>query len=203
MHINYNRNYILENDVVCLRPLEMNDYENLLSFAIEEPDLWRFSAISAAGAAGMNNYITQAVCARNDQKEYPFIVFDKRINAYAGSTRFYDIQPINKVLQLGYTWYGSKFQSTGLNKNCKFLLLQFAFDTLGCERVEFRADKDNEKSVAAMKSIGCVMEGILRSNMPRISGRRRDSVVLSILKSEWQEQVKDKLQKAISLTKAT
>ena len=99
----------------------------------------------------------------------------------------------NQTLQLGYTWYGAKFQGTGLNKNCKLLLLQFAFETMGMERVEFRADKNNQRSIAAMKSIGCTNEGILRSNVPNAMGGRRDSIVLSILKHEWEGRVKELL----------
>jgi RimJ/RimL family protein N-acetyltransferase len=97
------------------------------------------------------------------------------------------------TLQLGYTWYGEKFRGTKLNKHCKFLLLQFAFEELGMERVEFRADARNQRSIAAMKSLGCMVEGVLRSNMPLEDGGRRDSIVLSILKSEWQNGVKEGL----------
>ena len=119
-----------------------------------------------------------------------FHCFDKRKNEYAGSTRFYDINPDYKTLQLGYTWYGKKFRETGLNKHCKFLLLSFAFEKSGMERVEFRADNSNERSIAAMKSIGCKVEGILRSQMPtQTEGVRRDSIVLSILKNEWFDEV--------------
>ncbi len=113
--------------------------------------------------------------------------------------RFYDINVPFKTLQLGYTWYGKKFQGTGLNKHCKYLLLSFAFETLGMERVEFRADNNNERSIAAMKSIGCKVEGVLRSNMPtREDGIRRDSIVLSILKDEWVDEVRRKLHKSLS-----
>jgi len=90
-----------------------------------------------------------------------------------------------QTIQLGYTWYGKQFQGTGLNKHCKFLLLQFAFEKMGMERVEFRADNNNKKSIAAMKSIGCQIEGVLRSHLPTLDGTRRDSIVLSILKDEW------------------
>jgi RimJ/RimL family protein N-acetyltransferase len=141
----------------------------------------------------MTKYVHTALNGRTAGIEYPFIVYDKKHNVYAGSTRFYDIQPANQTLQLGYTWYGEKYRGTGLNKHCKFLLLQFAFETLGAERVEFRADARNEKSIAAMKSIGCVVEGILRSNMPLEDGTRRNSIVLSILKSEWENGVKERL----------
>jgi RimJ/RimL family protein N-acetyltransferase len=139
--------------------------------------------ITAAGHYNLRNYLQIAENGRNDQKEYPFIVYDKKTNQYAGSTRFYDIQVDFQTLQLGYTWYGKEFQGTGLNKNCKYLLLEFAFEKWKMERVEFRADNENERSIAAMKSIGCKVDGILRSNMPKREGGRRDSIVLSILRT--------------------
>jgi RimJ/RimL family protein N-acetyltransferase len=98
---------------------------------------------------------------------------------------------------LGFTWYGKEFQGTDLNKNCKFLLLEFAFETVNMQRVEFRADNENKRSIAAMKSIGCVEEGILRSNSPKTDGGRRDSIVLSILKDEWFAKVKNDLKAKI------
>ena len=198
MSLDFRYNYTLENGKVLLRPLTSDDLEHLISFALNEPDLWRFSAISAAGRQGMKEYIELAVENRKQEKEYPFIVFDKLSGKYAGCSRFYDIQLVNKTLQLGYTWYGQDFQGTGLNKNCKFLLLRLAFDQLGFERVEFRADNNNARSIAAMKSIGCKVEGLLRSNMPKATGGRRDSIVLSILKEEWNSGVKEALAKRLS-----
>jgi len=186
--------HVLENERVVLRPLELNDYENLLYFSIREPELWKFSLVQAIGEEGLRNYLKLAVEARTIEKEYPFIVFDKKTNQYAGSTRFYDIQLSNKCLQLGFTWYGKNFQGTGLNKNCKYLLLQFAFEEMGMERVEFRADNDNKKSISAMKSIGCSVEGVLRSNGFKPDGNRRDSIVLSILRTEWESGLKKSLE---------
>jgi RimJ/RimL family protein N-acetyltransferase len=185
--------YLLEDDCVLLRPLRVEDCNNLLLFSLNEPELWKYSLIKVAGEQNLANYIQVALEARGSGKEYPFVVFDKRTNEYAGSTRFYDIQLFHKTLQLGYTWYGSKFHGTGLNKHCKYLLLQFAFEQIGMERVEFRADNNNARSIAAMKSIGCVEEGVLRSNTLKPDGTRRDSIVLSILKSEWENRVKEKL----------
>lgn len=191
--------YILENEKVLLRPLHVNHYENLIKFSVEQPDLWKYSLITAAGPESLKNYLQIADRGRNEQKEYPFIVFDKKTNQYAGSTRFYDIQTDFKTVQLGYTWYGKEFQGTGLNKNCKYLLLEFAFEKWKIERVEFRADNENVKSIAAMKSIGCKVDGVLRSNMPKREGGRRDSIVLSILKHEWENEVKEMLGKKIEV----
>jgi RimJ/RimL family protein N-acetyltransferase len=98
-----------------------------------------------------------------------------------------------KSTQLGYTWYSKKVWGTGLNQHCKFLLLQFAFDQIGFERVEFRADNNNKRSIAAMQKIGCTIEGVLRNHLPMPNGTRRDSIVLSILQQEWINKLKQNL----------
>jgi N-acetyltransferase len=189
----FTKDYILENEAVRLCPLQMSDYEHLLPFSLQEPEIWKYSSQNAHGEENLRQYIQTAVDARTAEKEYTFIVFDKKQNSYAGSTRFYDIQLSNQMWQLGFTWYGSAFQGTGLNKHCKYLLLQFSFDTMGMERVEFRADNLNSRSIAAMKSIGCVPEGVLRSHALKRDGTRRDSIILSILKSEWENSVREML----------
>lgn len=195
MALNFNKEaaYTLEDSSVLLRPLQLADVPNLLTISVNEPETWDYSSKSAAGEEALKAYITEALAARDAGTEYPFIVYDKTTQAYAGSTRFYDIQVKNDALQLGYTWYGKDFRGTGLNKHCKFLLLQFAFETLGAERVEFRADNRNQRSIAAMKSIGCTVEGVIRNHMPLDDGTRRDSIILSILKDEWYGTVKQNL----------
>ena len=184
IQFNFSENYILEDDVVLLRPIQLTDYEHLKKFSVYQPELWKYSLVNVAGEENLKRYIQETVNLRSAEKEFPFIVFDKRVQQYAGSTRFYDIQLSNKTLQLGYTWYGKEFHGTGLNKHCKYLLLEFAFEKMGMERVEFRADNNNEKSVAAMKSIGCTVEGVLRQNLILPDGKRRDSIILSILKNK-------------------
>lgn len=193
MPFDFNKEYKLENDNVALIPLQASDYDHLVYFSKHEPELWNYSLVRATPESGLKNYLSLAMEGRKNQKEYPFIVYDKVNKQFAGSTRFYDIQLSNKCLQLGFTWYGKQFQRTGLNQHCKYLILQFAFEEMEMERVEFRADNDNKKSITAMKSIGCVEEGILRSNGYRYTGERRDSIVLSILKDEWFSTVKEAL----------
>jgi RimJ/RimL family protein N-acetyltransferase len=189
---NFDHDYILENERVLLRPLIKSDLENLSAFSLEEPELWNYSLTPADGLKNLKSYMEMAIAGRANKTAYPFIVFDKFRQKYAGSTRFYDFQAGHLSTQLGYTWYGKAFQGTGLNKQCKYLLLEFAFEKLDLERVEFRADALNARSIAAMKSIGCVEEGILRSNCKSVNGRR-DSIILSILKNEWFASVKRKL----------
>jgi len=190
--------HILENENVLLRPLQMQDYDLLLEYALNEPGTWQYSLISAAGADNLKAYIQSALRARDDKKEYPFIVYDKVKQKHVGSTRFYDIQLNNQTLQLGYTWYAAAAQGTGLNRQCKYLMLEFAFEKMEMLRVEFRADNKNTRSINAMKSIGCTIEGVLRSNCASAGGQRRDSIVLSILSHEWQGTVKEMLKNKIS-----
>ena len=195
MLFDFENNYILENDFVQLRPLTVLDIPILLPFSEQEPELWQYSLLPARNEQELIKYIAVALEGRKNKREYAFVVYDKRKQAIAGSTRFYDIQLPTKTLQLGYTWYGKDFQGTGLNKHCKLLLLDFAFGFMEMERVEFRADAENKRSIAAMKRIGCVEEGILRSNGIKSNGDRRSSIILSILKSEWEQGVKDNLEK--------
>jgi N-acetyltransferase len=186
--------YYLENERVILRPLLLSDYDNLAGFAINEPDTWKYSLVSAAGEDGMRKYIDFALEQREQGKCYAFIIYDKLAGKYAGCTRFYEIEPVNKSMLLGYTWYGKEFRGTGLNKQCKFLLLEFAFEKLCMERIEFRADNNNALSIAAMKSIGCIEEGVFRNHLPDdANGGRKNTIVLSILKQEWENGGKEKL----------
>ncbi|MCD0474976.1 GNAT family N-acetyltransferase [Flavobacterium sp. EDS] len=198
MDFNFSSNIVLEDDLVLLRPLQTTDVENLLEISLNEPETWEYSLIRANGKENLENYIAIALKARDNKIEFPFIVFDKKSGKYAGSTRFYDIQLSFKTLQLGYTWYGSAFRGTGLNKHCKYLLLQYTFETMGMERVEFRADNNNQRSVAAMKSIGCKVEGVLRNHMPTFgSDVRRDTIILSIVREEWFDEVKENLRQKL------
>lgn len=196
MTLDFNRDYILENNRVSLRPLVTGDYDRLKEFSKNEPELWTYSLLKADGKENLKNYIAFAVKAREAGTSYPFIVYDKRKKAYAGTTRLYDFQEFHKTTQLGYTWYGKEFQRTGVNSNCKYLLLEWAFDILGLERVEFRADNNNAQSIEAMKRIGCTVEGVLRNNCTASDGRR-DSIVLSILKREWDAHIKAALEKKL------
>ena len=189
----FQQQVILEDERVLLRPLRSDDVEHLLPFSLHQPDIWYYGLITAAGEENLRKYINDAVKNMEDKKEYAFIVFDKKANRYAGSTRFYDIQQPYSTVQLGYTWYGEEFQRTGLNRHCKLLLLTYVFEEWGMERLEFRADATNKKSIEAMKAIGCIEEGILRSQVPLARGGRRDSIILSILKDEWFGHVKELL----------
>lgn len=182
----------LEDERVLLRPLRSKDFEHLLPFSEKEPELWEYSLQPGAGKENLLRYITHATLGRESGRVYPFIIYDKMLDAYAGSTRFYDIQPNCNASLIGYTFLGKKFQGTGLNRHCKFLMLSYAFDELELDRIEFRADVNNARSIASMKGIGATVEGVLRSHCMAPNGRR-DSIVLSILKDEWERNVSQDL----------
>lgn len=194
--IDLSQNVILENKRAKLRPMSVSDFDALLFYSMNEPDLWKYSLTRGDGAENLTNYMNAALEDRKINRSLPFVVIDKQTNKICGSTRFYDYQSVHNTIQLGYTWYGKEYHGTGLNKNCKLLLLQHAFENWKLDRVEFRADFENKRSIAAMKSIGCIEEGVLRSNCASPTGRR-DSIVLSILKDEWIKETKQKLSKKI------
>lgn len=185
LDFNTTSDIILENERVLLRPLLQDDAVYLSTYVKEEPSLWKYALTPITTELEFDQYIKTAIAARRLNTSYPFIVFDKLQNKYVGSTRFYDIQLENSSTQFGYTWYSEKSWGTGLNEHCKFLLLSHAFETIGFERVEFRADNRNKRSIAAMQKIGCTVEGVLRNHLPTSDGTRRDSIVLSMLKEEW------------------
>lgn len=185
--------YILEDERVLLRPVRAEDWQLFKNLPQKEPDIWQYSLVAIQNETDLKQYFQVAVDARSAATTYAFIVFDKLTQSFVGCTRFYDIQIHYLSTQLGYTWYAKSSWGAGVNLHCKYLLLQFAFEKLGLERVEFRADHDNKRSIAAMQKIGCTMEGVLRSHMPKPNGGRRDSIVFSILKTEWEHTVKTNL----------
>jgi len=190
MNFDFKENYILENEFVKLEPLKSSDFDVLLQYSENEPEIWEFNAGGANGRDNLEKYISNAILQRELEKEYAFIIFDKKTNNYIGSTRFYGIFLDNKTVEIGYTWYGRKYQGTGINKNCKYLLLEFAFDKLNMERVAFAANSKNSRSLNAMKSIGCVVEGVLRNCSKDAHGNRIDVTRLSILRDEWNNESK-------------
>jgi RimJ/RimL family protein N-acetyltransferase len=173
---------------VLLRSLSISDLENLLPFSLNEPELWDFSLLQARNENELRQYIKSALLQKAQHTAYPFLIFDKAMHQPAGSTRFYAIQERESCLSIGYTWIGKRFQGTGLNKAVKTLMLDFAFNQLNAERIEFRADSKNIRSISAIQSLGATFEGILRNHCFRPDGSRRDTAILSILRNEYNSE---------------
>jgi N-acetyltransferase len=195
--INFEKEYVLENDKIILRPMQVSDFDLLVTYSTNEPDIWKYNGNEPNSAENLKRYIDKALYNRKMGIDYPFTVVHKADNKVIGSTRLYSINVINKTTELGFTWYGKKYHGTYVNKNCKYLLLEFAFEQLGMERVGFRANSLNTPSIAAMKSIGCVQEGLLRNFSIGATGERIDATVLSIIRNEWFENVKQNLKAKI------
>lgn len=184
--MNFAEDIILKNNSVLLRPLTSEDEEGLVKIAFDA-DIWKYTIVSVMNSTELKNYINTALEERKKNLRYPFTIVDKQSGEIAGSTSYGNISVKDKRLEIGWTWLGKKFRGTELNKNCKFLLLQYAFDHLKFERVEFKTDVLNNRARKALVKIGAKEEGILRSHMILYDGRRRDSVYYSILKDEWEE----------------
>jgi RimJ/RimL family protein N-acetyltransferase len=117
--------------------------------------------------------------------DLPFAVVHKASGEVAGATRYLNMQPEHRGLEIGGTWYGLQFQRTVVNTESKYLLLTYAFERLGCIRVQFKTDLRNARSQKAIERLGAIREGVLRNHMVMPDGRYRDSVYYSILESEW------------------
>jgi RimJ/RimL family protein N-acetyltransferase len=175
---------ILENDIARLEPLQEKHFEPLWKKAMHE-ELWLLTTVTVKTKEDFRKYFDAAITDKKNYLSYPFAIFDKRTNCYAGCTRFGNIVLEHKRLEIGWTWYGPSFQRTGLNRNCKFLLLSWGFEKLGLNRIELKTSLLNLRSQKAMEQIGAIKEGIFRNHMVNPNGTLRDSVFYSIIKQDW------------------
>jgi N-acetyltransferase len=175
---------ILENNRARLSPLKPDDFETLDGIAYH-PAIWMLGMSNLKEPAHLKSYIQAALSEKGLHLSYPFSIYDKQENRFAGSTRYGNISFANKRLEIGWTWLHPDFHGTGLNKACKFLLLQYAFETLQFNRVEIKTDVINHQSRKAILKIGAKEEGIFRNHQITSDGRIRDSIYFSIIKDEW------------------
>ena len=177
---------VLEDDIVRLEPLEEKHYEQLLPVALNA-DLWQFTINKIRNENDFSNYFNTALEEKATCRSYPFALYDKQQQQYAGSTRFLSIDLRHKRLEIGNTWVAGYLHGSGFNKHCKFLLLRFCFETILLNRVELKTNLLNLRSQKAMLKIGAVQEGIFRKHMINDDGSRRDSVYFSFIDDEWAE----------------
>ncbi|MEJ8841524.1 GNAT family protein [Lacibacter sp. H375] len=187
MQFNFDQDILLESEHLLLRPLSVADIENLLGVATADKSLLQFSPKQVYTKELLSEYISEAMLARVAKTRYPFSIFNKTSNCYAGSTSFLNISNADDRLEIGATWIDRSFHGTGLNRQCKFLLLQYAFYEAGAHRVEFRTDERNIRSRKAIEKTGGVFEGILKEHTLMYDGFRRNTCCYRILKSEWEQ----------------
>ena len=172
---------------VQLRPMLASDGEELVQ-AAADGDLWNLPYTTVPSAETVDSYIRVALEGRADGTAIPFVIQilePKRI--VIGSTRFWNINWQHRNLEIGWTWLSKSWQRTFVNTEAKFLMLSFAFERLNCVRVQFTTDEINKTSCAAILRLGAQQEGILRHDFIMPDGRKRDSVLFSIIDEEWPE----------------
>lgn len=188
----------LEGHGVQLEPLTPAHQEGLVA-AASDGRLWELWFTSVPEPGQTASYIADALAGQRAGHMLPWAVRDLASGLIAGSTRFHDIAAAVDRVEIGYTWYGSRWQRTHVNTACKLLLLTHAFEELGCKVVGFRTDNFNFASQRAIQALGARKDGVIRHHHARRDGSVRDSVMYSILAGEWPE-VKKHLSARISRT---
>jgi len=176
---------------VRLEPLSIAHSRTLVA-AAADGELWNSTVTLIPSHANVDEYIDAALNGQASGRELPFVIINQSTGMVVGTTRFYDIEPQDRRVAIGYTWLSRSAQRTAVNTEAKLLLLGHAFERWHCIRVELITDFLNEQSRTAILRLGAKEEGVLRSHMIMPGGRVRDSVCFSIIDKEWPE-VKDRL----------
>ena len=176
----------LEGNGVRLEPLQP-DHAAALARAAADGELWKLWYTSVPEPENTVKYVDDALAGQRAGHMLAWIVRDLATNEIIGTTRYHDIVTAVDRVEIGWTWYASSRQRTHVNTACKLLLLGHAFDTLGCAVVGLRTDNFNFRSQAAIAAIGAKKDGVLRHHQARRDGTVRDSVMFSILATEWRD----------------
>ncbi len=174
----------LEQNGIRLEPLGPEHCDGLVA-AASDGELWRLWFTSVPDAAGTQPYIADALKGQREGHMLPWAVRDLSDGTLVGSTRYHDMVPAIDRVEIGYTWYAARCQKSHVNTTCKLMLLAHAFETLGCEVVGLRTDNFNFVSQRAIEGIGAKKDGVLRHHQARRDGTVRDTVLYSILATEW------------------
>jgi len=174
----------LSGQYVRLEPLTM-DHAQALNEAAADGELWNSTVTIVPTSSAVTEYIDAALKGLANGRELPFVIVNTALNRIVGTTRFYEIEQQDRRAAIGYTWLAASAQRTQINTEAKLLLLTHAFEYWRCVRVELITDVLNEQSRNAILRLGAKQEGILRRHMIMPNGRVRDSVVFSIIDSEW------------------
>ncbi len=174
----------LEGEHVRLEPLTLAHHAALWEVA-QDHELWRWTATDIRTPDDLRRYMEVALAEQAAGRALPFATVAKAAGRPVGSTRFGNIEPLNRRAEIGWTWLGAAWQRTAVNTEAKLLMLTHAFDTWGCIRVELKTDALNQASRAAIARLGAMEEGTLRRHIVTQTGRVRDTVYYSILDEEW------------------
>ena len=191
---------VLEGKVVRLEPLGRGHEEGLFEAARDER-IWRWMPYDASESRDtFHAWLEDALAATEAGSEGAFATVDAASGRPVGSTRYLALRPEHKVLEIGWTWLSPESWQTGANAEAKLLMLEHAFEDLGCLRVEFKTDALNERSRAALAALPAQFEGVFRKHMLVRGGERRDSAYYSIIDDDWPE-VRENLERRLDATR--
>ncbi len=175
---------VLTGERAMLVPMEGSHVEALYE-AGRSPEIWPYMPMRVRTLEDMRTLLEEALRARDRGTEFPFVIIERSLNRIVGSTRFLEITPAHRGIEIGWTWLSPDAWRTPINTECKYLLLRHCFETLGALRVQLKTDARNVRSQVAIERIGGVREGLLRHHRIMPDGYLRDSVYYSILIEEW------------------
>ncbi len=171
---------------IRLAPLASAHFPGLHQ-AANDARIWTFLPTNGQIATRLDAALQEALLQKTKGEQYPFVVIHEPTGKILGSTRYLDMQPQNRKLEIGWTWYVPEVWGTGVNAVCKYLLLQHAFETLHTVRVQIKTGDNNLRSRAAISKLGAQLEGILRKERIRENGEIRNTAYYSIIDEEWPE----------------
>lgn len=182
----WNTSITLTGRHVQLIPMRMEHIPGLIE-AGKDVSIWKYMLYGNLSLPeNMTAWVQELLVKQATGTDLPFTVFHIPDRIIIGATRYMEMRPNHRGLEIGGTWYATKYQQTGVNTESKYLLIEYAFDTMGCIRVQFKVDGLNAQSIRAIERLGAVQEGVLRNHYIRPDGTIRDSVYFSIIGREWQ-----------------
>jgi RimJ/RimL family protein N-acetyltransferase len=167
--------------LVSLDKAHLGELEQLA----KDKRIWEFYPLDGSDSTKFISAFSSALTEREKGSQFPFVIFHKRANRIIGSTRYLDIQPAHRKLEIGWTWLHPEYWGTGVNTECKLLLLTHCFESLRASRVQLKTDENNLRSRSAIQKIGGQFEGILRNDMIRDNNTKRHSAYYSLIEEEW------------------
>jgi len=170
--------------IVRLEPLELEHVPRLADVGLD-PAIWRWTIARPTSEADLRDWAETTIRARDAGTELPFVTLEAATGRPIGSSRYLNIVLEHRRLEIGWTWIAPSWQRTGANREAKLLMLTYAFETLGCRRVEFKTDSLNAPSRTALLGVGATFEGIFRNHMVMPDGRMRHSAYYSVIDDEW------------------
>ena len=176
---------MLETDKVILRPIAEDDYDFFLELGKKDFDMWYYFSYNLGDEEQLAKWMEMAFADKKAGTRRPFTIIDKATGKIAGSSSMGNISYHDLRLEIGWSWLGTDFRSTGINRHAKYAMMKYAFDELQFERVEFKTDVLNARARKGLQNVGGIEEGILRSHMTMWNNRRRTSIYYSVLKDEW------------------